>query len=48
LIFINAVLSIHGNVEIKWDGKDAIVEGVRYKWVEKAACEGKVVEFEGV
>jgi hypothetical protein len=44
LVFINAVLSVHGNVEIKWKGDDAIVEGVRY---EKAACEGKVVEIEG-
>jgi hypothetical protein len=48
LVFINAVISVHGNVEIKWDGEDATVEGVRYEFVEKAACEGKVVEFEGV
>jgi len=48
LVFINAVLSVHGNVEIKWEDDDATVEGVRYEFVEKAACEGKVVEFEGV
>jgi hypothetical protein len=48
LVFINAVIFVHGNVKIKWDGEDAIVEEVRYEWVEKAACEGKVVEFEGV
>ena len=48
LVFINAVLSVHGNVEIKWDGEDATVEGVRYEFVEKAACEGKVVEVDGV
>ena len=48
LVFINAVISVHGNVKIKWDDEDATVEGVRYEFVEKAACEGKVVEFEGV
>ena len=48
LVFINAVLSVHGNVEIKWESDDAVVEGVRYELIEKAACEGKVVEFEGV
>ena len=30
LVFINAVLSVHGNVEIKWEDDDVIVEGVRY------------------
>ena len=48
LVFINAVLSVHGNVEIKWEDDDATVEGVRYEFVEKAACEGKVVEVDGV
>ena len=30
LVFINAVFSVHGNVEIKWEDDDVIVEGVRY------------------
>jgi hypothetical protein len=30
LVFRNAVRSAYGNVEIKWEGDDAIVEGVRY------------------
>jgi len=32
IVFYNAVLEKYGNVEIKWEDKDAIVEGVRYKW----------------
>ena len=31
LVFINAVLEVHGNVEIKWHGDEATVEGVVYK-----------------
>ena len=31
LIFINVVIEVYGNVEIKWNGDCAVVEGVEYK-----------------
>ena len=46
--FISAVIAVYGNMEITWENNDAIVYGVRYEFVEKAACEGKVVEVDGV
>jgi len=48
LIFINAVITVYGDVDIEWDEDDVIVEGVRYKFLEKAACEGKVVGIDGL
>jgi len=49
IIFYDAVTATHGNVEITWDGNDAIVCGVRYTWKEPEtpSCEGKVVEIDG-
>jgi len=48
LVLFDTVIAVHGNVEIKWDGKDAIVKGVRYEWEPPAPCDGKEVEIEGV
>ena len=31
LIWRNAVIAIHGNVDIQWQGEDCIVDGVTYK-----------------
>ena len=49
ILFFNAVLKIHGNVGIKWEGRDCEVCGVKYFFQEPSApCEGKIVEFDGV
>jgi hypothetical protein len=52
IVFYNAVLEKYGNVEIKWEDKDAIVEGVRYKWEEGSSevptGDLKVFVWEGV
>jgi hypothetical protein len=51
LVFYNAVIFYHGNVEIKWENENCEVCGVKYFFKElepKAPCEGKIVEFDGV
>jgi hypothetical protein len=52
LAFYNAVWKIYGNTNVKWEGDDAIVDGVRYEWEPKApqtqpSCDGKEVEIDG-
>jgi len=47
LVFFDAVIDVYGDVEVKWEGDDAIVEGVRYEFVEKASCNGEVMVING-
>ena len=49
LVFINAILVIHGDVVIKWEGNDCAVCGVKYfrEPPAPAPCDGKVVEIDG-
>ena len=47
LIFYKTVIERHGNVEIKWEDRNATVWGIRYEWEPNSPCEGKVVEIDG-
>ena len=50
ILFYDAIIATHGkDTVITWDGSDATVKGVRYKFKEllKGQCDGEIVEIKG-